>query len=229
MNKSRKTKRKSLKKRRIKGSGNCGSRSRIEPEVARAQDVAYFTVKWTEGFTYGRIYQDYHPNDNYLTINLGRDTDWIAYQEGSREFDDVVAVPTTNMLRLINNEITTFEMMISRAVIDRIRLQQRGRSAEELELKRERYKYLAIKDFATGLLNAEVETRGPISPSLQVARRVNSVLPEERFPQEQATEIKQAFPEIEDSLYDPNLWGGVRRKSVKKKRKRARKSIKGRK
>ena len=222
MNKSRKTKRKSLKKRRIKGSGNCASRSRIEPEPARGENSMYFTVKWIPGVDY-RIYDEYHPNDNYLILNVGSSVDWLAYQEGLRDFDDVISVPTNNMLALIDLQIRDLTNNIDFEVRNRVIAEIRHRTMEELELKRERYKYMAIRHYVYRMLNADVEARPPVH--LPYGRRVSTGTV---FPQAVAEEIKQTAAEYPDSLYPLGL-GGRRKKSLKKKRKRARKSIRGRK
>jgi hypothetical protein len=208
MNKSRKNK-------KIKGSGNFLSTTRVQPETAEVEEIMYFTIKWKNNNGY-RIYTQYDPNNSYLTLNIGTSTDWIEFRNGSRVFDDVISIPTNNMIQLINLEIRDLDNELEQAILRRIRLRLNTTATDEITLKRQKYKYMAIKHYVTGMLDAEVSHIEPVS--LQVGRRINNntVVPEPT-----AELIPLSVAENPNTLY----WGGKKsRKRKIKKTKRSKKS-----
>jgi hypothetical protein len=89
-------------------------------------------------------------------------------------------------------------------------------ATDEITLKRQKYKYMAIKHYVTGMLDAEVSHIEPVS--LQVGRRINNntVVPEPT-----AELIPLSVAENPNTLY----WGGKKsRKRKIKKTKRSKKS-----
>lgn len=214
MNKLRKSKRKSLKKRRIKGSGSSSSRVAVEP--VRAEEVLYLKIEWHMNIMNNYvIYDSYREEDNYLSIELATAEDWLAHNLEPIPGTEIVPLPTNIMEIQVNNEINMLTLRIEDEVRARLSF-SRFRTAEELRLKRERYKYMAIKHYVTGMLDAEVSHIEPVR--LQVARRINN---NTVVPEPQAQEIIQTVSENPNTLY----WGGKKsRKRKIKKTKRSKKS-----
>ena len=203
MNKSRKNK-------KIKGSGNFLSRTRVEP--AEAEEIMYFTIKWKDYDRY-RIYSEYNPNNSYLTLNIGTSTDWIEYNNGTSEYDDVISIPTNNMIQLINLQIRDLDSNINSVIYNNVIRGIVTMTQDEIHVKREKYKYMAIKHYVTGMLDAEI---APVS--LQVGRRINNSTV---VPEPVAELIPQSVVENPNTLY----WGGKKsRKRKIKKTKRSKKS-----
>lgn len=215
MNKLRKSKRKSLKKRRIKGSGSSSSRVAVEP--VRAEEVLYLKIKWHMDIMNNYvIYDSYSDEDNYLSIKLSTAEDWLAHNLEPIPGTEIVPLPTNIMERQVNYEIDMLTLRIQREVRARVLNGSRWRTAEELRLKKERYKYMAIKHYITGMSHAEVSHIEPVS--LQVARRISN---NRVVPGPEAEEIIHTYPRNPNTLY----WGGKKsRKRKIKKTKRSKKS-----
>lgn len=206
-----KIKRKSLKKRRIKGSGNCGSRGRIEPSLA--EDMFYFKIRWNSRLNRYLYYHEYDEMMPYLTIELASREEWLANQIEPNELEDVLSLPTCNAMEIINLEIRDLDSEILIVQRERIRNGSYGSSQQNpelLRLERERYKYLAIKNYLERMINADVIDTRPPEP-LPLGRYSSSILPD---PNTRADEIKQTAAENPDSLFN---WGGRKRRKAKRK------------
>merc|ERR1711934_261660 len=181
------------KNKKIKGSGNFLSRTRVE--AAEVEEIMYFTIKWIPDNTY-RNYSEYNPDNSYLTLNIGTSTDWIEYNNGTSEYDDVISIPTNNMIQLIDLEIRDLDIQIEQAIRRRVRLGLNTTATDEIILKHQKYKYMTIKHYVTGMLNAEVSHIEPVI--LQVGRRINN---NRVVPEPHAEEIIQTVSENPDTLY----------------------------
>ena len=60
------------------------------------------------------------------------------------------------MIQLINLKIRELENEIEQALLRRVRLRLNTPATDEITLKRQKYKYMAIKHYVTGMLDAEV-------------------------------------------------------------------------
>lgn len=211
MNKLRKSKRKSLKKRRIKGSGNCRSRVSVEP--VRAEELLYFKIEWHMDIMNNYvIYDSYSEGDNYLSIELATAEDWLAHNLEPIPGIDIVPLPTNIMERQVNYEINMLTLRIEDEVRTRVLSGSRWRTAEELRLKRERYKFMAIKEYIGRIINANAVRP---AESVVMGRHSSSILPD---PDVTAEEVPQVIAFQENTIFP--TWGGrKRRKSLKKKRK----------
>ncbi len=211
MNKLRKSKRKSLKKRRIKGSGNCRSRVSVEP--VRPEEVLYFKIEWHMDIMNNYvIYDSYSEGDNYLSIELSTGEDWLAHNLEPIPGIDIEPLPTNIMERQVNYEINMLTLRIEDEVRRRVLSGSRWRTAEELRLKRERYKFMAIKNYIERITNANAVRP---AESVVMGRHSSSILPDSDVT---AAEVAPLFEFQENSLF--SNWGGrKRRKSLKKKRK----------
>ena len=215
MNKLRKSKRKSLKKRRIKGSGSSSSRVAVEP--VRAEEVLYFKIRWDIALMNNYVIDDsYNEEDNFLRIELATLEDLEAHNSHPIEGTEIVPLSTNIMERQVDDEINILTQRIEHEVRRRERERERFRTEEELRLKKERYKYMAIKHYITGMSPAEVSHIEPVI--LQVGRRINN---NRVVPEPHAEEIIQTVSENPDTLY---RGGKKSRKRKIKKTKRSKKS-----